>query len=723
MKHSLAELNELYENAESCDEEIFAEMRSNLLLVSGNHYSKKSTNSLITSIRNSQKYTDNQKLRLTKNHIHKITRHYINAITSKVPGVSIAPQNETDMKDKKAAELNQAVWLDAKERFKLKPVVRELIHQYIEIGEMCCFIYWDQNIGELQGYEPVVDEMGQPQLDEMGQQQQDPEKPIFSGGFQFKIIPGFNLMRAPQSKCMKNSPYHIIREMVDAEELKKQYEGQDDKLKAIGEGDDDDFIVFDTNHRQYKTEDKQVLLKYCFWRPCRAYPSGYFYIYTERGILEEGEVPFGIYPIIWEGFDTYSTNPRAYSIIKVARPYQAEINRASSQAATHQITIGDDKILYQGGTKLAQGALLPGVRGITYQGMAPQILPGRSGEQFMPYIQSQITEMYSACMLEEINAENENAQMDPYTMLFRSASQKQKFAQYTEKVENFLKEFCFTFLDLARHYYPDDMTVQAVGKSELINIQEFKTTAPLNYQIKVEEQAEDISTKFGRQLTLNHLIQYAGNMLGPEQIALVAKDMPFLSNNSLIKRIGVDYDNAENDMLQLERGQMPFVSPYADNKIYVDMTTNRMKQADFNLLPPQIKQMYDQYLTIHEDQIKKKNDALQAAKDGFIPVSGTLITVGMHVDDPKSQSGTRQVRLPYDAVLWLIKRLDAQGMGIQELDKMNSGAVAKMYGQQQPQGPQPQGPPGMLGQQMAQAQQMGQREVPQTAVPGQFGTH
>lgn len=695
-KYDISELNEMYRDAESCDADMFAEMRSNLLLVSGNHYSKKSTAAYFENLRASNRITENQKLRLTKNHIHKVTRHYINSITSKVPGVAIAPQNDLDMQDRKSAELNQAVWADAKDRYKLKELLRELVHNFVEIGEKCVLITWNPNAGEHIGYEPQLDELGQAKLDEQGGFLADQARPLYSGGFEFKIIPAFNLLRAPQAKSMKKSPYHIVREMMDKKELEDMYKDDPKKLKFLGDGDDEPFIVFDSNTNQYKSEDSQVLVRYHFFRPCNLYPNGYFYLCTERGILEEGELPFGIYPLVWQGFDTYSTNPRAYSIVKIARPYQAEINRASSQAATHQITVGDDKILYQGGTKLAQGALLPGVRGITYNGLAPQILPGRTGEQFLPYIQSQITELYSACMIEEINIEAAPlGQMDAYALLFRSASQKQKFAQYTEKVETFLKEFCMTFLDLARHYYPEDMIIQAVGKSEAINIVEFKNTKPLSYQIKVEEQAEDVTTKLGRQLALNHLIQYAGNNMDPKQLALIAKDMPFLNENSMIKKLSLDYDNAENDMLSIERGIMPFVSPYADNKIFIDIVTHRMKQPDFSMLNPQIRQMYSDYLSIHENQIKKKTEAQQAAKDGFIPISGTLITVSMHVPDPSSQSGTRQVRLPYDAITWLLKRLEAQGASLKELEQMNQGVVADMYSgppqAEQQQGLPPQG--------------------------------
>lgn len=675
VKHKIEELNQQYREAESCDDEVFAEMRSNLLLVSGNHYSKKTT-SFFSKVRNTQRLSDTQKLRLTKNHIHKITRHYIQAISTKVPGVIPEAQNKMDMQDKKSADLNLAVWSDFKSRYKLKEKFNEYVQNFVELGEMCALIYWNPGIGELLGYDAKLNSEGQPMLDASGQLEADMDSPIFSGGFEFKNIPAFNLLRAPQAKCMKNSPYHILREMIDKKELESMY--GEDKKSIIGTSDDEEFVVFDTNKKQYRTEEAQILVRTHFFKPCRLYPNGYYYVATERGVLEDGEIPFAIYPIVWEGFDTYSTNPRAYSIIKIARPYQAEINRASSQAATHQITVGDDKIIYQGGTKLAPGALLPGVRGLTYQGAPPQILPGRDGGQFLPYIESQISEMYSACMLSEINEESATGQVDPYTLLFRSASQKAKFNRYIEKVENFMKSFCQTTLELAKHYLPEDALIQAVGKSEAINIAEFKSTLPLSYQIKIEEQSEDISDRLGQQLALNHLIQYAGQQMDPKQLAMLAREMPYLKNSAIVKQLTLDYDNVENDMLQIERGQMPFVSPFADSGIYIDMLTHRMKQADFQFLPQNIQGLYDQYLSIHEQEQQRKLSAEQAAKDGFIPVGGSLITVQMSLPDTNSSSGTRQVRLPYESLMWMIKKLEAQGATMDDLERMNDGVVADM---------------------------------------------
>ena len=697
-KYSIEDLNQFYKDDESCDDEVFSEMRSNLLLVSGNHYSKKTT-TFFSKIRNSQRLNETQKLRLTKNHIHKITRHYIQAITSKVPGVIPTPKNEMDMQHKKAADLNLAVWENFKDRYGLKEKFNEFVQNFVEIGEMCAYIFWDPNEGEIVGYETMLDEQGQPVFNEQGMQVQDESKPVFSGGFKFQNVPAYNLLRASQAKTMKGSPRHTIREFVDKKELLAVYGEDEGKAKIIGDGDTGEFIVFDNNKKQYRQEEAQILVRYQFFRPCKQFPQGYYFISTERGVLEEGEIPFGIYPIVWQGFDTYSGNPRGYSIVKVARPYQAEINRASSQAATHQITVGDDKIIYQSGTKLAPGALLPGVRGLTFQGSPPQILPGRDGGQFLPYIESQISEMYSACMLEEINQEKQTGQLDPYTLLFRSGGQKAKFSRYIEKVEAFQKEFCIITLELAKKYLPDTEFIAAVGKSEAINLEEFRSTTPLSYQIKIEELSMDISDQLGKQLSLNHLIQYAGQQMDAKQLALLAREMPYLKNTPVVKRLTVDYDNVDNDMLQIERGQLPFISPYVDNKVYIDAVTHRMKQADFQMLHPQIQQLYDRYLQIHEDEVGRKMQADQAAKDGFIPKGGSLITVSMHIPDPKSQSGTRQVRLPYESLMWLINRMQAEGITLDDLENMNDGVVADMMsrmGQGQPQGQlQPPPPPGM----------------------------
>ena len=70
-KPNISELNQYYLDAESADQSIFADMRSNLLLVSGDHYNK-SQSSFHKRLRDNKEVSQEQKLRLTKNHIQNI---------------------------------------------------------------------------------------------------------------------------------------------------------------------------------------------------------------------------------------------------------------------------------------------------------------------------------------------------------------------------------------------------------------------------------------------------------------------------------------------------------------------------------------------------------------------------------------------------------------------------------------------------------------------------
>lgn len=671
----LEEITKLYQEGEEVDKELFAEMRSNILLISGNHYTKRS--STFSNIRSSKSLSDQQKIRITQNHIYKIKNHYENTVIAHAPGVAVRPQNELEMRDRKSAELNQAVWSDAKSRYNLAERTREWASEYVGTGECAAYIYFDASLGAVKGHEQALDEQGVPLVDELGNPVPDQSRPVMEGQFVFKTIYGWNLLRTGTAQQMRTAPVVTMREMVDRDELARAFQNDEEKMKLLPTKDHSPFVIFDATKQSYESGD-QVLLRYTFYRSSKRFQNGWYVISTELGIIEQGELPFGIWPIAWKGFDVYSSNPRGYSIIKVARPFQAEINRAASQMAQHQISVGDDKVLYQAGTKLAPGALIPGVRGITFQGVAPQILPGRDGGQFAPYIEKKILEMYDACNMAQIAEENATGQLDPYALIFRAASQAQKNKKYTEGFEEFLRDVCTIYLELCKHYLPDDALIQATGKSEYINIAEFRNTQPLSYQIKVEAQTETAESKLGRQLTLTNVLQYVGNQLDKKQIGAIMKEMPFLNNKALFKRLTVDYDNAENDMMALERGQLPEIPQYCENTVYIEALTNRMKQADFNILPPAVRQAYSVYLQGHEKAMAEKAQAMEKAKAGFIPVDGALITCSMHLPDPENPGKTKQVRLPYSSINWLVEKLEGQGQGLEQLEAMNKGVVSEM---------------------------------------------
>lgn len=671
------QLNRTYEEAEQADRAVFAEQRSNILLIAGEHYSKRGAESH-QRLRTSSD-SESQKLRLTKNHLHKVVRIYVANILTHAPGVSVAPKNEDEIQDQKSADLNQAVWADIKVRYRLKDRVRQYLHDFVGIGEVCVKIIWDPSAGEFLGYEQAASEDGEPLFDESGAPLPDEERPRFTGGFVFERVYGYNLLRHASARDMRDAECWIVRKLVDMDQLKAKYSDDPDKLKMITEAAKDEFIVFDSDRAGYNKTKNQALVREFYWPISNAYPEGYFAITTQEGILDEGPLPGGIFPLVWQGFDEYPSTPRGRSIIKVARPFQAEINRASSQMAMHQITVGDDKVLYQTGSKLQQGALLPGVRGISYAGAPPTILPGRDGGQYLNYINSQIAELYDVLMLDEENQEKNPGQLDPMSLFYRSLKQRKKFASYGEKFEAFLIEFAETCLKLAKFYYPDDMVVAAVGKNERINISEFKSTDPLCYRVKLEEREETLETQFGRQLTMNHILQYASTSMTKDDIGKIVRQMPFANAEEAFGDLTLDYDAVKNDMLQMERGIMPPLGKYDDPNYVLKKLVSRTRQSDFQFLPVNVQQLYTTRIAMYERVLHEQQAKLQAAKNEFIPVDGAMIATDMYVENPAgAEKPSKRVRIPYRALDWLVKQLETQGASLDKLETQNKGVISEM---------------------------------------------
>jgi hypothetical protein len=633
--------------------------------------------------------SNEQKLRLTKNHIHKIIRGYVNNIVSQAPGVVPVPNNPKERQDQKAAELNKSVWQFAKVNHRLNIQIQKWAKDYCEIGEVILKVFFDPAAGRFVGYEQELDEMGQPVFDENGQPQAS-DRASFTGDLMFERIHGFNLLRAPEAKTMDESPYFINRKMVAVDDLKKMVQGDEDKEKLVVESMDETYYVFDNNKSRYVESKNQAMVKEFYFRPCLQYPSGYFYIATGKGILFEGELPFGIFPIIYEGFDEVSTTPRHRSIIKQLRPYQVEINRAGSKMAEHQVTLGDDKVILQNGSKVTSGPHLPGIRTMYVNGSAPTVMAGRTGEQYMPYVDSQIKEIYQVANMVEDYEEKDSVQ-DPYARLYTSIKNRKKFKIYTDKFEDFLCRVCKTYLELAKQYFDENTLIPMIGRSEYVNIPEFKSIDPLNFQIKIEPMSDDIETMMGKHLVFNHLLQYVGPNLEKTDVGRIMKNMPFMNGEAAFKNLTINEDSADNIILALERGDAVQLQRYDDVEFIGKQLSSRMKEADFQLLSPQIQMQYQDIVDQCENIAAERLAAIKAGQSEFIPSGGMLTKCDFYVPDPSNTGRTTRATVPSEALDWLIKKLAEQGSAQEILMRQEQGVQAdiarKLVGQINPQVP------------------------------------
>lgn len=681
-EYSVDELNRLYKEAEQCDKDLFSEQRTNILLSAGEHYSK-SKSTWWNRIRDSKELSNEQKLRLTKNHIYKVVRGYVNNIVSQSPGVIPTPNNPKEIQDQKSAELNKSVWQYAKQKHRLNIEIQKWAKDFIEIGEVAVKIYWDPNQGRFLGMQQAVDEQGQPQVDEQGQMVAS-ETGVFSGDLCIERLFGFNLLRAPEAKSMHESPYLINRKMVYLDDLKKIVKDEETQ-KKLSESKDETFFIFDPNKLRYQESSKQTMVKEFYFKPCPDYPNGYYYIATQTVKLFEGELPYGIYPIIYEGFDEISTTPRHRSLLKQLRPYQIEINRAYSKMAEHQVTLGDDKVILLNGSKYTSGPHVPGIRVAYVTGQAPTVLEGRSGDQYLNYGQSQIAELYQVANMQEDNEEIQQG-ADPYANLYRSIKDKKKFKIYTDKFENFQTRVCETYLDLARNYFDENMLVPMVGKSEYVNISEFKNTTPICYQIKIEPLSDDIESMMGKHLVFNHILQYVGSTLDKDSVGKILKQMPFMNHEGAFDNLTIDEDTATNVVLALDRGQQPILHQY-DNVEYIGKKiTSRMKSSDFQMLDPNIQNSYQALLAQCEQIGADQLAQIKSAESEFIPSGGGQVKCDFYVPDPKNPQNQVRATVPTEAMDWLIKRLAEQGSAqevLQEQAQPVQSDIARMLLQHQ----------------------------------------
>lgn len=679
-KHDHAELEEGYNAGIEIDGPIYADMRSNVLLISGEHYAKKNSK-VWQRIKGAEDLAEEQKIRITKNHIQRIVKTYVNNIITYAPGVAILPQNKGENADVKAAELHQAVWQDAKDRHDLDEKVGEWADDFVGIGEVITKIYWEEHAGPIVAYEAETGEDGKIVYDE--NQQPNILRPKFRGDLCFEDIYGFNLIRPRDCKDMQKSPWLGIRKMTEIKKLQAMVGTDAAKLKMIAESSETEYIVFDAANAGYGNSKGMVLVKEYYFRPCLQYPKGWYFITTSSGILFDGELPFGIFPLVLQTFEKPQTAPRGRSIVKVLRPYQIEINRGSSKIAEHQMTLGDDKVLIQKGTKLEQGGVLPGIRGVTYAGKEPKIMEGRSGAQYLEYVNSQITEMYSVAMVKEDSAEK-NVTVDPYAMLFASADQRKKFVRYTKRFEKFLQRVCKTYLSLAKEYLPDDAVIQAIGRREQINISEFKNSEDLCYQIRTEPQSDDVETKFGKLLSINHTLQYVGSQLDKEDIGKLLRANPYANEEASFKDFTQDFDNATNEILALDRGALPLVHKNDNHKYILGKLASRQKEGDYDFLSPAIQSNYEITVQKHEFLQSQQLAALKAEEADFIPVDGPMIACDFYVEDAANPGKDKRARIPFRSIQWLIQRMEHQGMTLQHLEDLPQGVQSDIAGMTPP---------------------------------------
>jgi len=679
-----SQLEAKYNDGLQADQVIYDEMKHNVLIFSGEHYSK--TNKKFKErLRRTENIPYDTKIRLTKNHLNKIMKIYINNIISYSPGATILPRTE-NMHDQIDAELCRSSWEYIREQENQKKKVRKGVEHFSIIGEVWLKQMFDPNDGKIIGYNPLEDENGQPILGQDGQPIADKKKPVYSGKHINELITPYDIFRDKNSLSFDDSEFIGVRKLVVPEELYRMIDADpnldDDEKKSKKEkvktSAAAQYMTFNGSNAPMTFSENLALLKEFYFKPSAKYEEGYYYFVCETEILFEGVLQKDkdgepIFPLTYALCDEFDGCPRGFSPMKQGRPIQTEINRAASKIAETQITLGDDKIVTMMGAGLTEGDKMSGIRQLKVtNGMQYTVIPGRSGEQYLGYMNGQITELYKIMDVAEDTEERQNAG-DLQQTLYHSLKNKKKFTYYSDKIEMWLTEWCKKDIALAKSYWKDETVLKAVGKNEQINIPEFKKTEDSCYDIKVVPMSDDIESTMGKYLVFRDMLQYG--KLDEIAVGKIAEQMPFIDGKYSFSHQTLKETEVRNILLALDRGEMPVISKFDGNERIIAGITQRMREPDFKFLIEKNPKVYQNYMKQYEDRDKAVSEKVKAEQDanaGIIPTGGPQIKIDMYVQDPKNPQRTIRATVDQTSVMWFLKRLGEQGAAMEQVDQVNN---------------------------------------------------
>ncbi len=723
-KYSIEKLNKIYAESESCDKDVFVEMRSNTLLCSGFHYQKVSQG--ISRQLDKYKVDKSKRLRLVKNHTAKGISDIKDILASATPSVVPYPANENEASHAKVAELSKTVWEHGKKVNHFDDLIEQCRNSFVTLGEVCSKVYFDPIAGGFSGsYNQAVDEDGAPlfldlegnpttekglydpntlELIQQYELMPDEDSPVFKGKICIEKFEPYNLLRAKNSTNVKTSKHLIYRKMVDLEDAKALIknaklgaEEADEKMKWIEESGKTTYKIFDGMNGSFQDSQGQIMFREFYFRQSPEFPKGQYFITVEKGILFQGEIPFGehgdeAFPIKWEPYEIYEGSARGFSPIKRIRPCQAEINRCASSLSETQLLHGRTKVVLQKGDKFSRGATQPGMDVYHTTGSAAQVIDGKSGDQYLGYLEFNIKELYDLLKIPENSSATSQA-FDPKAELFKKQSQKQRFTEPSQRLARFLKSNCETHLFLSQKY-ADQIGIEDIfGSTQAVDANEFKQLDVLSRKITLMEVTDDLESMLAKTMELDTILQYAGKDLDPDTLSILLSQYPAINKTQAFKHINLDLNNVMSDILALDRGEQRPANKYDKHELYVKRLSSRMKEKDFPFLSDQIKTMYQQKITDHEEFIKFMAQEQQRAAAGFIPSGGALVKTDYYVNpDPNNPHKAQRAMFPTEALAWLKKKLEDQGSTLEMIQGLDgaSSDVARMLNQG---GPMEQMPP------------------------------
>ena len=643
----------LYWSSESfaVDEAAFQEMRSNILMDTGKHHAPMGGAGISREFARHQRRPSNRLL-ITLNQIPRLADAFVNELYAHGPDVTVAANDEGDIRASRLAQLNRKVWGYHKTRSEsYQERVDKNRGDFIVVGEVANKFYWDNQSDWVKGE---------------------------------SMLP-FNVGRAPASDSCESSPWLFHRNVYSKDRIYTVF-GPEWGKRIIESGQSDygdqpfaSRVIFDSQTREYMDQQNAIELTEFYFRPNKYYPKGYYCFFLPNWKIAEGELPGGIFPIVTGRCMITTGMPRGHSFIRRVYNYQMEINRAASQDATNMQSFGWDCVFTNASSSVEFGKDLTGIK--HYKVAAHGTLKdsflyvqGTGVPKFTEYWTSLIKAMdYEVNLDSSIIEKTQPSSGDISYVLFSRIHNKAKFQIIASRKSDFDVKCADKELDLLRYYLGPGDVITAGNREDIVIMSDFKATTSRDYTLKVEPSTDTPETQLGKQIMIQNLLQYSGQNLDKEDIGMLMREYPVSNAKQLFSEFTMKYDSIVQNIIMLEKGLFPITTRGEDFTYKANRLAVRMGRPDFPFLPVPIQQMFQKFLQYCEQMAQQMANERLRLEKGMIPTTGALIGTDLYVNIPNRKGGgpvQKRLRLPQDSLRWLLETLKKQGTVMEELSQL-----------------------------------------------------
>lgn len=596
-------------------------MRRNLALYKGIQYQE-----LETRIDARDRAADRSQFmrKIVANHLFDLTKNRASRLVKFRPAVAILPTND-ELEDKLAAKMCKMlldhIWYEND----FEGVMQTQLATYAQImGEVYCFIIWDEDKGDLS---PAYIEAKRklkdqriPLLDENGQQVKDPngnpifvDKPVRVGDVDYKIVMPMDILLQKKKKWDEvDYLFHV--EAISTDALRAKYPEKADKIK------DQDVQVYNYEKMQLESTKREALV-YTFWhKRSTVMDKGRKIVFTKDAILENTEYPFSHdrLPCVRFTDQDLPGELHGMSFYEQIKGLTGTYNNLTNMLIRNIVMVSHPKWMVPAGS-VALDRLGNDITIVQYKGpQAPVLATSQSVPSDVFNFRDKLKEEF-----QQISGVFGVSRGEPpagikagVALQFLSEQESERYNELVLKWNEMIRQVAEMSIAVAGDYYDesDERMVRVIGKNNEYMTEFFKVSAlEKDYDIRIQNSSALPKSVAARTQTLLDLSERFPDQFTGEQV-IEMLDLAQSDKFTDAATVAVRTAEAENEKLyEVENDEDLSPAEFENHILHWKIHTRQMQEFRFKYkTSPEIQARFKNHVMAHEmfmTEQAKKNPA------------------------------------------------------------------------------------------------------------------